>query len=221
MLLVAQDVSKRHRQTHHRTHDRHGQSVRLSPLTSPAAPVMAYRLVQTRSCRARTSASTSLRARLPRERAPRTSAEARAVRNLTLTRTHLTSQGCRASSCSISPVDRTTLEAVLRALLSTCCMNGQRQRVSQRAEGLSRWRGARCGVLTFTSHARGASGAPMNHQTRSGSRQEPGAGPFHSALEAKGGKGGKGRSEKRRSCGICYGKVIASQPRRAAAESAS
>ena len=123
--------------------------------------------------------------------------------------THLTSQGCRASSCSISPVDRTTLEAVRRALLSTCCMNGQR--VSQRAEGLSRW-GAR-GVLTFTSHARGASGAPMDHQTRSGSRQEPGAGPFHSALEVKGGKGGKGRSEKRRSCGICYGKVIASQPR--------
>ena len=48
--VVAQDVSKR--QTHHRTHDRHGQSVRLSLRTSPAAPVMTYRLVQTRSRRA-------------------------------------------------------------------------------------------------------------------------------------------------------------------------
>ena len=38
--------------TPYRTHDRHGQSVRLSPRTPPAAPVMTYRLVQTRSRRA-------------------------------------------------------------------------------------------------------------------------------------------------------------------------
>ena len=100
---------------------------------------------------------TYLRTTGSRERAP---AQKRGVRNLTLTRTHLTSQGCRASSCSISPVDRTTLEAVLRALLSTCCMNGQRQRVSQRAEGLSRWGARDAGFLP----SRPMLGVPQVHQ---------------------------------------------------------
>jgi hypothetical protein len=52
---------------HPRTHDRHGQSVRLSPLMSPAPAVMTYRLVQTRSQRARRLVQTrSHRARTER-----------------------------------------------------------------------------------------------------------------------------------------------------------
>ena len=42
-ICFAQDVSKR--QTHRRTHDRHAQSVRLSPHTSTTHAVMTYRLV--------------------------------------------------------------------------------------------------------------------------------------------------------------------------------
>ena len=64
-LFVAQDVSKR--QTRHRTHDRRGQSVRLSLHTSPAPAVMTHGLVPpdrpSRSGRSRSAPRSSAPAR--------------------------------------------------------------------------------------------------------------------------------------------------------------